>query len=99
MAAFVQAAKIKDGFLGKERREPQRNKMKDVHGDLGCRKVERVRSRYSSCFFRGIFCASGVQPVYMYGKSRMLVCSVKRMLEMEPRIALFGFSDLYRFLS
>ena len=43
MAAFVQTAKVKDGFLRKERREPQRNKMKDVEGGVGCRRVEKVR--------------------------------------------------------
>ena len=43
MAAFVQTAKVKDGFLRKERREPQRNKMKDVEGGGGCRRVEKVR--------------------------------------------------------
>lgn len=43
MAVFVQAAKGKDRFLGKETREPQRNRMKDVEGGVGCRRVEKFK--------------------------------------------------------
>lgn len=41
--SVLQAANVRDGFLMEERREPQRNKMKDVEGVVGCSRVEKVR--------------------------------------------------------
>lgn len=46
---FVQAAKVKDGFL-KERREPQRNKMKDVEGGS---RLQKGRERYFRILLSG----------------------------------------------
>lgn len=43
MTVLVQAAKIKDRFLRKERREPQRNRTCEVEGGLGCRRVEKSK--------------------------------------------------------
>lgn len=42
VAGYVQAAKGKDGFLRKGRMEHQRNKTKDIEGEVGGRRVEKV---------------------------------------------------------
>lgn len=98
MAAFVQAAKGKGGFPGRERRETPRSNG-GCRGRGGCRNVEKVVLLLQDTNF-------GVSPVLQgYSSSKCMenkgcqCVDVRRELDTEPRITLFVFSDLCRFLS
>lgn len=70
MAMFVQAVKGKDGFLRKERRVSQRNKMNNIkgRGKLQKDREGQVLILHDTTFGVSVFCVSGMQLVYMHKK-------------------------------